>query len=467
MIRLLQVAAAALGLVSAAGAEAALVTIHAATQPIARSYVVSNVPGFQCELPCTGGVPTGTELTLVALPYYGSYFQGWLGGTCSGGNPCTFTVPATDVELTAAMFSGRRSPLTVTPAQLTFGPTSIDSTSEPQVLTVGNDSAAPAEVIVGNSPDFLVLNGCTTLEPGDTCTIVVQFTPRTFAGNLGATRQAGPGVSLGSPQAIDPVFYVDVSGTAEKSFVRHFYRFILQRAPDAGGAEYWNGEGNRLSTLGLDPSESWAAMATVFFTSPEYVSLARTDDEFITDIYATVFNRAPDAASLAFWRDNFLTLGLTRRALLTHFLLSPEFLARLGFNFEPNPLERPEGEMILDFYRGLLGRMPDTSGFVYWLVRFREAQCRGGQAVVDEANAISAAFIASDEFKALVAGTNDPIAPLYDAFMRRGADAQGYVFWRSVLQSGQLTLDQVRVLFASSPEFQARVNAVTAALCFQ
>ena len=40
---------------------------------------------------------------------------------------------------------------------------------------------------------------------------------------------------------------------------------------------------------------------------------------------------------------------------------------------------RKEIDTVMDFYRGLLGRLPDDGGFDFWLGQFRTAQCRAGR----------------------------------------------------------------------------------------
>ena len=49
----------------------------------------------------------------------------------------------------------------------------------------------------------------------------------------------------------------------------------------------------------------------------------------------------------------------------------------------------------MDFYRGLLGRLPDSNGLAAWRDRFRTAQCSGSDAVKTEVESISAAFAGS------------------------------------------------------------------------
>ena len=79
---------------------------------------------------------------------------------------------------------------------------------------------------------------------------------------------------------------------------------------------------------------------------------------------------------------------------------------------------------MVDFYRGLLARLPDDNGFNYWVGRFRQAQCAGSAAVQAEAEAISSAFANSGEFLDRSRSNTQYVGDLYNAFLRRGGDLQ-------------------------------------------
>jgi hypothetical protein len=57
------------------------------------------------------------------------------------------------------------------------------------------------------------------------------------------------------------------------------------------------------------------------------------------------------------------------------------------------------------------------------------------------------------------------VGDLYNAFLRRGGDVGGMLFWIDLLNRNVLTRDQVRQQFRVSPEFNARVTAVVAQGC--
>ena len=55
--------------------------------------VTSSPAGINCGSTCQAIFTTGSQVTLQAVPSFGSYFGGWSGGGCSGTGSCTVTVP--------------------------------------------------------------------------------------------------------------------------------------------------------------------------------------------------------------------------------------------------------------------------------------------------------------------------------------------------------------------------------------
>jgi hypothetical protein len=245
--------------------------------------------------------------------------------------------------------------------------------------------------------------------------------------------------------------------------VTHYYRAILRRAPDSGGKDFWSAESQRVVDLGANVNEAWYALATAFFSSPEYLSFNRSPEEFVTDLYVTFFNRAPDAGGLAFWVGQ-LAAGMPREVLLVSFLFSPEFTSFSAAIFG-NTAVRPELDAVMDFYRGLLSRLPDPGGFSFWVAAFRAAQCAGAGAVTTEAETISSLFATSGEYLGRNRTNAQYVGDLYNAFLRRGGDLGGVQFWIGHLDAGNLSREQVRQFFRASAEFSVRVDALANAGC--
>jgi len=205
-------------------------------------------------------------------------------------------------------------------------------------------------------------------------------------------------------------------------------------------------------------------MALSFFNSPEYVAFNRNDGEFIVDLYNAFFGRPPDAPGLAHWSGQ-LTLGNPRESILNSFMFSPEFSSYIQSLFG-TMWTRPEKAIVVDFYRGFLGRLADSAGFQFWADRFRVAQCTSPAAVTAEADAISSAFLDSAEYLARSRTNIQFVTDLYNGFMRRGGELAGFQYWVNQLATAALTRDQLRRIFLESQEFQARVSAAAAAGCY-
>jgi hypothetical protein len=119
----------------------------------------------------------------------------------------------------------------------------------------------------------------------------------------------------------------------------------------------------------------------------------------------------------------------------------------------------------MDFYRGLLARLPDSVGFAHWVQQFRAAQCQGAAAVTALAEALSGLFVASAEYSARGRGAALYVADLYNALLRRGGDLAGVRFWIDQLERSTLGAAEARKAFLASPEFTRRVDAVIAQGC--
>jgi len=344
--------------------------------------------------------------------------------------------------------------ITASPAPVDFGGQSINTTSPAQAVTLTNTSGAPLTVSSVTVPaGFSVTHNCAALLAGAACTANVTFTP-TLKGAVGGFLLATSGA--GTTRAI-------VKGTGELSLVSHYYRSILRRAPDAGGKAFWENEAARVADLGASVNEVWFAMAQQFYFSPEYAAFNRNNSGFVTDLYTTFFNRAPDAGGLAYWLDQ-LNQGMPREVALASLMLSPEFAGFTSAIFG-NTAARAETNTVVDFYRGLLARTPDDSGFAYWAGRFRAAQCAGAASITAEGESISSAYALSAEYGARARSNSQYVGDLYNAFLRRGGDLPGVQYWIGQIASGAQTREQVRVQFKNSAEFQQRVTAITQQGC--
>lgn len=248
-----------------------------------------------------------------------------------------------------------------------------------------------------------------------------------------------------------------------RDVIADYYQTILSRSPDEGGLGYWTNEALRLKDLSVDVNEAFRVMAGQFFNSPEYLGRNTSNTQFVTDLYRTFFRREPEAGGRDYWAAE-LGAGVPRDIVMFNFLFSDEFANYTRALFGTT-VTRPEVSLIVDFYRGLLGRLPDSDGFNYWRARFRTAQCSGSLEVTAEVDAISRLFANLPEYAARGRSGAQYVADLYYGFLRRGGDLGGFNAWNNALNTGAMTREDVRWQFMLSPEFQGRVNQAVDAGC--
>ncbi len=247
---------------------------------------------------------------------------------------------------------------------------------------------------------------------------------------------------------------------AVSGLIYHYYMSLLDHAPDMPGFTYWQSEIARVQSLGIDVKEGFIALARMFVATPEYLAKGTSDAAYITDLYETFFDRTPSGPEVTYWTD-LMTAGMSRDIALNWFVYSPECTAYIT-SVLGTSITRPENNLVNDFYRGFLNRLPDTDGFNTQLAVMRTAQASDAAAVRSTTLAIALNFVEGPEY-ALRARTNAQfIEDCYNGILRRGALAAEIQGWVDLLTAGA-TRTEVLTGFVNSAEFQARVDQVIAA----
>jgi len=260
-------------------------------------------------------------------------------------------------------------------------------------------------------------------------------------------------------------FAADPPGDYILLLVVRYYNDILGRAPEPGGAEWWQSQIERLVSLGVDTEEGFRAIAKLFFNSQEYLSKGKTGGEYVEDLYQTFFTRTPSSSERDYWV-NRMSQGVSRNTVMNFFSFSVEFRNYLEGVFGPC-LSRPEYFLVNDFYRGFLTRLPDDGGFNYWMEQIQTAQCAGdGPAIQDLAYQIASLFVSLPEYLNKNRDSAGFVEDLYDAIMRRDGDSGGINYWVNTLETESKTRNEVMFEFTKSSEFQQRVDDVISAACF-
>lgn len=344
------------------------------------------------------------------------------------------------------------------PYQVDFGAQTALMQSAPVSVQVWNGLATRQTItaVTATAPFQVLSHDCGALDYTQSCSVQLAVTPGVPA--------AGPITGQLSVETDSgPFRLIPLSVLPSRSMARHFYKSILQREPEAGAAEYWASQVQSFTSQGAGPNEAHYVMAGFFFNSAEYTSAGKSDAAFVQDLYTTFMNRTADAPGLVYWTGQ-LSAGLPREMLLVAFMFSPEWEA-FSAPIVGSGTQRPESDMTMDLYRGLLGRVPDSVDFGYWRGALRQAQCVGPAAVRAAIDSIATSFLASAEYSNRARDNAHFVADLYYAFMRRGADLGGFDFWVDKLGRGTLTRDDVRRAFLATPEFEGRLQKVIDAGC--
>ena len=324
-----------------------------------------------------------------------------------------------------------------------------------QVLSaVGGDGANYSWSL--NSGELPPGLGFTLLTPGILSTTAALHGTPTLAGTYNFNLKV---VSNGQAVFKDFTITIEPVG-AVSGLIYHYYMSLLDHAPDMPGFTYWQSEIARVQSLGIDVQEGFIALARVFVSSPEYLAKGTSDAAYIVDLYETFFNRTPSGPEVTYWTD-YMTAGMSRDIALNWFVYSPECTAYIT-SVLGTSITRPENNLVNDFYRGFLNRLPDTDGFNAQLLVMRAAQASDAAAVRSTTLAIALNFVGGPEYAARARTNAQFIEDCYNGILRRGALPTEIQSWVDLLTAGA-TRTEVLTGFVNSTEFQARVDQVIAA----
>ncbi len=100
-------------------------------------------------------------------------------------------------------------------------------------------------------------------------------------------------------------------------FVERFYTVVLERAGEKEGIEYWSLQMANGTCTPKDAAKS-------FFLSGEYINKNTSDEKYIITLYKTFMDREPEDGGVEYWQ-GVLNDGSTREQILEGFADSAEF----------------------------------------------------------------------------------------------------------------------------------------------
>lgn len=236
--------------------------------------VTSNPAGISCGATCTATFPSGTSVTLTAVPEAGSAFAGWSGAGCSGTGTCVLSL-ASNTTVTAT-FIARRT-LTVTksgsgtgtvtssPAGISCGATCAAPYDDGTTVTL-TPAPAPGSAFTGWSG-----GGCSSSSSICTVTLTANTTVTATFKLLREVAVSKAGTGTGTVTSSPPGLHC---GTTCVVYVEDGITVTLTAAPSAGSTfTGWSGSGcSGTATCVLTMSADRAVTAT-FTADPQGISL--------------------------------------------------------------------------------------------------------------------------------------------------------------------------------------------------
>lgn len=235
--------------------------------------------------------------------------------------------------------------------------------------------------------------------------------------------------------------------TGTEGFVLRLYNLAMGREADSSGFADWTGR--------LDTKKSSAAeVARGFFFSKEFENAAYTDAQYVKLLYRTMLGREADKAGLDGWL-KLLEEGVSREYIFRGFAESGEFtnlcadygVERGGVTLAQERDKDPAATgFIARLYTKMLGRKFDQGGLNDWCGRYASGETIEKIATVG--------FLHSQELKEQNLSDGEFVTRMYQTFLNREPDEEGYNYWLGRLKSGETTRDDLVYGFTRSKEFE-------------
>ena len=231
------------------------------------------------------------------------------------------------------------------------------------------------------------------------------------------------------------------------SFVERLYIVCLGRKYDEKGLNDWV---EQLESQ----TKSAAEVAQGFFFSDEFKEKKYSDQEYLNILYQTMFDRDGDKAGMEDWLGQ-LENGVSRLYVYRGFAESKEFTQLCDkYNVIRGSVDVTEWRdrnpgatgFIARLYTKMLGRRFDEDGLEDW--------CRvylTGEKTIEQI--ASDGFLHSRELLEQNLSDEEFVLRMYQTFLNRQPDPQGFSDWVERLRSGKENRDTLVYGFTKSQEF--------------
>lgn len=234
--------------------------------------------------------------------------------------------------------------------------------------------------------------------------------------------------------------------TGTDGFVLRLYNITMGREADETGFQYWN---QRLQEKEITAAE----VAQGFFFSNEFQGAQYSDLQYVKLLYRTMFGRDADKEGLNYWME-LLEDGVSREYVFKGFAESQEFtnvckeygIERGSVSVSQSRDKNPAlTSFVARLYTKMLGRSYDTDGLNYWCEKYASGNS------IEEIATIG--FLHSKELQNQNLSDSEFVTRMYQTFLDREPDEEGYQYWLAQLKSGKTSRDILVYGFTHSKEF--------------
>ena len=194
-----------------------------------------------------------------------------------------------------------------------------------------------------------------------------------------------------------------------------------------------------------------------FIDSPEFKSMNYSNEQFVEVLYTIFFDRASDPEGKAFWLGKLNNGELSRLEAASSFINSQEWANTCAYygiisgtyivstvNIYPNDTAI---SLVAGIYEKALNRSYDTEGLAYWSYMLSSHKLTWENVGVE--------FFMSEEMRSKNLSNEEYVTRLYQTFMEREPETDGFNYWVSQLNNG-VSRQTVVNGFTRSEEFLAK-----------
>ncbi|NOQ63187.1 MAG: DUF4214 domain-containing protein [Methyloprofundus sp.] len=220
-------------------------------------------------------------------------------------------------------------------------------------------------------------------------------------------------------------------------FIQHTYSNILGRQPRLEELKIW-------ATHIINTPFSSSDITVELFSSDEFTAKQYDNARFVEIVYQSISDTTTDAAEKNL-KTHQLTSGLlTRNNLIQELIRSPEYNALVTHYNLQSSIEyiqkKLQQQFINNFYRTILGREADASGFTFWLE-------------IMPKTSVTETALGFYNSRGILSSSEDNIGfikMLFRSLLWREANPEELAYWQSQLDNGFLRPLAVHAIVQSS-----------------